>query len=56
MATGEVHVPAGAKSVTVEATRIRRDGTREELGQIAYWHRNPIKRFLGRLRNWKGEG
>lgn len=33
------------KSSEVQAVIIRADGTREELGTIAYWHRNPLKRI-----------
>jgi len=33
------------KSSEVQAVIIRADGTREELGTIAYWHRNPFKRL-----------
>lgn len=55
MSAQVTNVPAGAESVAVEATVIRRDGSREELGQVAYWHRNPIKRWLGQRLNWKGE-
>jgi hypothetical protein len=40
--------PAAA-SVVVEAVIIRADGTREDLGRVAYWHRNPIRRWLWRL-------
>ena len=25
-------------------------GTQVDLGTLAYWHRNPIRRFIGRLR------
>jgi len=32
-------------SMALSAVVIRKDGTREDLGQIAYWHRNPLKRF-----------
>lgn len=34
-------------AVTIEGTVRRVDGTVEELGTIAYWHRNPVKRILG---------
>lgn len=37
-------------SISVEARVIRRDGSVEELGTLAYWHRNPIRRALWRLR------
>lgn len=40
------------QSVTVEAKVIRKDGTVEDLGEVAAWHRNPFlnafKRALGR--------
>ena len=32
-------------SIQLDAVVIRADGTREELGTIAYWHRNPLKRM-----------
>ncbi len=37
------------KKLMIEATVIRADGRREDLGRISYWHRNPIKRALWRL-------
>jgi len=33
------------KSAEIQAVIIRADGTVEELGTIAYYHRNPLKRF-----------
>jgi hypothetical protein len=36
------------KEITWEAKVIRADGTVEDLGVIAYYHRNPVKRLL----NW----
>lgn len=47
---GTVHTAGvDAKSVAVEARIIRADGTVEELGTIAYHHRNPLKRLVWRL-------
>lgn len=43
-----VRVPV--KSVALEATVIRADGSTEPLGVIAAWHRNPLKRLWLRLR------
>lgn len=40
--------PAGV-SLVVEAVVQRADGTVEDLGRVAYWHRNPLKRLLWRL-------
>lgn len=44
---------ATVKSVALEATIIRADGSREELGRIAHYDRNPIRRLISRVR---GEG
>ncbi len=42
-------------SMRLEATIIRADGTREPLGTVAYWHRNPFKRLWHRwIRGIKG--
>lgn len=40
---------AGVSQVSIEARVIRADGTVEELGAIAYWHRNPLKRLAWRI-------
>jgi hypothetical protein len=37
------------QSMRLEATIIRADGTREELGTVAYWHKNPLRRWWARL-------
>ena len=34
--------------VTFEAVVIRADGTREDLGTICYWHKNPLRRLWWR--------
>ena len=39
-----------AKEIELIATIIRADGTKEELGVIDYWHVNPIKRFVWKLK------
>jgi hypothetical protein len=41
-----------AKEIHLVATVIRADGTVEELGIIDYYHRNPFKRLMWRLRQW----
>lgn len=33
----------------IEAVVIRKDGTRENLGTVSYWHRNPLRRLWARL-------
>ena len=35
--------------VSVEARVIRRDGTVEDLGAVAFWHKNPLRRMAWRL-------
>jgi hypothetical protein len=39
-----------AKEIELIATIIRADGTKVELGVIDYWHKNPIKRFIWKLK------
>lgn len=43
-------VPAGAKSVSIRATVIRADGTIEDRGVVAFYHKNPLKRWAYRVR------
>lgn len=42
----------GVRQSTVEAVVIRADGTRESLGVIAFWHRNPLRRWAWRMGQW----
>jgi hypothetical protein len=41
-----------AKSIEIEAVITRADGTREYLGTVSYWHKNPLKRILWRIKQW----
>jgi hypothetical protein len=42
-----------AKEASIEATIIRLDGSKEPLGVISYWHRNPLMRAWHWLKqNW----
>lgn len=36
----------------LSARIVRADGTIEDLGTIQYWHKNPIKRLLWRIKKW----
>lgn len=36
----------GVREATIEVTVIRADGTREQLGVVSYYHKNPLKRAL----------
>lgn len=38
-----------AKRAVIEAVVIRADGTREHIGVISYWHKNPLMRVIGKL-------
>lgn len=38
------------KQIEVEAVVIRKDGAREDLGTVAYWHRSRFRRALARAR------
>lgn len=42
---------SNVKEAQIEAVVIRADGTRENLGTIAYFHKNPLRRFLWRLKD-----
>jgi len=41
---------ANVKEATISVMVIRANGTREDLGEVSYWHRNPIKRVAWKLR------
>ena len=41
-----------AKEIQLVATITRADGTVEDLGVIDYWHKNPVKRFIWRIKKW----
>ncbi len=38
------------RSAQISAVKILADGTRIDLGVLAYYHRNPLKRLLWRAR------
>ena len=46
----DMQVAANIKSAELQAVIIRADGTRVELGTIAYFHKNPLKRMLWKLK------
>lgn len=45
---------APVQMVALEAVVTRADGTVENLGEIAYWHRSRARRWLWRLRHPSG--
>lgn len=40
---------AKPREVSMQAVVIRADGTREDLGTIAFWHKNPLRRLWWRI-------
>jgi hypothetical protein len=42
----EQNAKGGLREITIEAVVIRADGTREDLGEIAGWHKNPLVRAV----------
>lgn len=43
---------SNAKEIELYATVTRADGTVEQLGVIDYWHKNPIKRIIWKLKKF----
>jgi hypothetical protein len=49
---GGMLVNGKAKESEIRAVVTRADGTVEDLGVIAYWHRNPLRRWAWGLNHW----
>jgi hypothetical protein len=45
-------VPSKTKEAQITAVITRADGTVEQLGVVSYWHKNPFKRILWRIKKW----
>jgi hypothetical protein len=45
-------VQGGAKEATIRARIIRADGTVEDMGIVAYWNANPLKRLAFGIRQF----
>jgi hypothetical protein len=43
---------AKVKQMEISAIITKADGTIENLGTIQYWHKNPLKRLLWRIKKW----
>jgi len=43
---------AKVKQMELSAIITRADGTIEDLGTIQYWHKNPLKRIIWRIKKW----
>lgn len=50
------NILGGARSATLTAVVTRADGSVEHLGAVAYWHRNPLKRWLWAARKALAKG
>ena len=47
-----MEVNGKVKQMEVSARIIRADGSIQELGVISYWHINPLKQILWRIKKW----
>jgi hypothetical protein len=47
-----VNSDLNARTAEVRLVITRADGRVEDLGRVAYWHRNPIRRALGNALIW----
>lgn len=52
LSLGAELVKARAKESELRAVITRADGTIEDLGVIAYWHRNPLRRWVWNIGHW----
>lgn len=48
----QVNFPGPLKQAEIQAVIIRKDGTRVELGRIAYWHKNPLRVWAWNVGQW----
>lgn len=44
------------REASISAVVIRADGTVEDLGEVAYFHKNPFRRWLWRLKKGLSDG
>ena len=42
------------QEASISAVVIRTDGSKEDLGVVSYWHKNPVRRLWWRLSHRKG--
>ena len=45
---GNMNAKSGLREASIEAVVIRADGTRENLGVVSRWHKNPLVRLKWR--------
>lgn len=46
-----MEVSADVKSAELQAVVVRADGSKQNLGTIAFYHKNPVKRLTRKLKN-----
>lgn len=46
---GDLSARVPVRRLVVEAVVTRADGSREDLGAVSYWHRNPLRRVWFKL-------
>lgn len=47
---GSIRATGKIKQAKIEAVVTRKDGTTENLGTISYYHRNPLKRLIFKVK------
>jgi hypothetical protein len=52
--SGSIKIPAGAHSASLSAVITRADGSKENLGVIAYYHKSLFRRIAWRVRQLFG--
>lgn len=53
--SGGLLTNGNAKESRISAVVTRADGSVEDLGVIAYWHKNPLRRALWNTKKWLSE-
>lgn len=49
---GSIRARGGAREMSISAVITRADGRVEDLGTITYFHKNPLRRFAFRVRQF----
>lgn len=47
---GNIKISKSVKSASIKAVITRADGSKEDLGTVAYWHKNPLRRMWHKLK------
>lgn len=47
-----MEINSNVKQMEITAVITRADGTVEDLGTIQYWHKDPLKCILWRIKKW----